>query len=218
MDAVGQRLEQFKDCLFDGGFRVAFDFRQARQLGFTLNDRDDRLLMLLTDDRIALPIAETLPIGHDSRARINAFAIRDLAAAVVLAIAFAAIFLAAEMSVEVAALALIGIDVLIDAFVAGGRLALDFERAADLFRRPVLLEQGINLLPSVRGNAGGIFFCLAARGGQVLGLFGAIATLAAIAFEFARNSARSTSKFAGDNKTARNRLLRKRKSGIVDLG
>jgi hypothetical protein len=188
MHAFSQRLEHFNDCLFDCGFRVTFDFRQSSQLRLPLNQRNDGLLMVLADDRVGLPVAKPSFTGNDGWAIIKAFTVGQLAASVVFAITFAALFLTAEMMVEVAALLLVSIDVLIDAFVTDRRLALLFERAADLFRRPVLLKQGVNLLPGVAGKARGIIFRLAARVGQMLRLFGTIATLTAIAFEFARDS------------------------------
>jgi len=114
-----------------------------------------------------------------------------LAAAVVFTLAFAALFLTAEMLMQVAALMLIGIDGLIDALVTDRGLAKLFARAADLFGRPVLAEQRVNLLPSGRSNAGGVVFGFTARVRKLLGLFGAVAALTPIAFEFARDGARN---------------------------
>ena len=73
-----------------------------------------------------------------------------------------------------------------------------FEGAADLFRRPILTQAGFDLLPSFSPDAGGMVFGFAARPGQLLGLFGAIAALAAIALEFARDGGRINRQFASD--------------------
>src|SRR5205085_7394714 len=173
-------LEQLDDCCLNCCLGLALNLSQARQLGLALNDRDDGLLMVLADDRIDFPVTNSLFIGDHGGALINAFAIGDLAAPVVLAIAFATLLLTTQMLVKVAALALVGIDVLIDMLMASRRLTLLFERAADLFRRPILFEPGVNLLPGFRGNAGGIGFHLAAQVSQMLRLFGAIAALTAI--------------------------------------
>src|SRR5205085_4059877 len=119
--------------------------------------------MVLANNRISFPVTEPFLRGDDGRALIDAIAIRQLATSVVFAVAFAPLFLAAEMLVEVAALALVGIDVLIDALVRGGRLALCFERAAKLIGLPILLHTGFDLLPSLGGDARGIGFGRAAR-------------------------------------------------------
>jgi hypothetical protein len=54
-----------------------------------------------------------------------------------------------------------------------------------LFRRPILAPTGFDLLPGLGLDAGGVGFGLTAYVGQLLGLFGAIAALTAIALEFA---------------------------------
>src|ERR1700761_5687735 len=141
--------------------------------------------MVLADDRVGLPITEPRFVCHYRRALINALAIRQLAAPVVFTITFAALLLAAQGLMKIAALALVGIDVLIDALVAGSLLSLRFESATDLFGRPILTQTGFDLLPGVGADAGGLFFRLAAGVGQLLGLFRAVAAPAAIAFEFA---------------------------------
>src|SRR3982751_1857908 len=137
MHTIGQRLEPFNDGLFDGGFGVAFNFRQACELRLSLDQRDDGLLMMLADDRVGLPVAEPRLVGHYSWALVNAFAIRQLAATVILAIAFAALLLTAQMLVELAALLFVSIEVLANAFVARCNLTSGFASAADLFGRPV---------------------------------------------------------------------------------
>jgi hypothetical protein len=52
MHAIRQRLEHVNDCLFDRCFRVAFDFRQSRQLRLPPDQRHDGLLVVLADDRV----------------------------------------------------------------------------------------------------------------------------------------------------------------------
>ena len=103
MHAINQRREHFDDGLFDGGFGVAFNFRQAGQLRLPLDQRDNGLLMVFADDRVGLPVAKPSFKGNDGWAIINAFTVWQLAAPVVFAVAFAALFLTAEMMVEEAA-------------------------------------------------------------------------------------------------------------------
>jgi hypothetical protein len=63
--------------------------------------------MVLADDRVSLPIAQSLFVGDNQRALVNAFAIGNLPTTVVLAVAFAALFLTTQMLMEVAALTFI---------------------------------------------------------------------------------------------------------------
>src|SRR5438045_8478911 len=112
MHALNQRFEQINDGLLHGFVGIAFNFRQARQLRASLDPRNDGLLMILADDGVGLPIAEPGLIGDHRRALIDAFAVRQLAATVIFTIALAALLLAAQMLIEVAALLLVSIDVL----------------------------------------------------------------------------------------------------------
>ena len=85
------------------------------------------------------------------------------------------------MSVQVTAPGLVSVEVLINALVGDRRQVVFFEVAGDLFRRPVPAQEGVNLLPGRRFDAGGILLCLTTVLGFLLSLLWAIATLAEIA-------------------------------------
>lgn len=118
---------------------------------------------MLSEDRVSFPVAESRAAGDHCRALRNALALRDLAAPVVSPVAFAAALLAPEVGVERAARLFIGIDVLIDALVTGGRLAASREGAVNLFWREVLAEQRGDLPPGVASDFSRILLGLAPR-------------------------------------------------------
>src|SRR5690349_4159135 len=100
---------------------------------------------------------------------------------------------------EVAALGFVGVDVLIDALMGKTGEVVLFEIASNLFGRPLLAQQGFDLVPGFACDAGSILFGLAALLGFVVGLFRAIATLTAIAPEFAGNSRFINVEFPGNS-------------------
>jgi hypothetical protein len=93
---------------------VLLNFGQARQLGLALDQRNYRLLVVLTDDGVGFPVAEPAFTGNGLRALSDPAAALELAAPVIAAIAFASLFLAAQVAKEGATLALVGVDVLIE--------------------------------------------------------------------------------------------------------
>src|ERR1044071_9124148 len=100
---------------------------------------------------------------------------------VILPIAFAPTLLQTQVGIETAALLLVGVNVLRDAFVAGRRLALSFEVAAELLRRPDLENQRFDLLPGFRLDPGGVVVRLTTGLRKVVSLFRAVATPAPVA-------------------------------------
>src|SRR5689334_14916161 len=162
--------------------------------------------MRFADDGVGFPVAEAGFFFDHRRALVNAFAVRDLPAPVAAAVTFAAFFAAAEVGVEVAARSFIGIDVLINALRGNAGKVVCFAVAGDLSGRPLQAQQRFDLLPGFGFDAGGILFGLAALLGFVVGLFGTIAAVAAIAPQFAGDGRFINRKFTSN--------LRLRKAGF----
>ena len=100
-----------------------------------------------------------------------------------MAIAFAPQLLAAQMAPEGAAGALVGIDALVEGFMADAGQALYLEKAGDLFRAPLLDELGLGEGPGGRINAVSVGCGPHAGHSQALCLLGPVATLPAVAGE-----------------------------------
>ncbi len=134
----GQWPQELADGLFDSLRRIALHLLQERQSRLAFHEADDSLVLVLADDRVRFPITDA-PSGLDHLgALFDAHPLRDVASAVVRAIAFAPLLLAAEMMMEVSARRLVSVDMLIDALMAETDPPLAPEMAGDLFRTPVL--------------------------------------------------------------------------------
>jgi hypothetical protein len=108
--------------------------------GCAFVDRDESLLLSSVDNQIGLPVAEATALGHDGRAQIDGDLVGEGAASLTVAITLPPGLLAAQSAVPRAAGALVGVDSLVDAFVADGSLSIDFEVAGALLRTPCLAE------------------------------------------------------------------------------
>ena len=113
-----------------------------------LHQRDHHALVALADDGVTLPVAYAAAFVNDGRALLNADAVFERAAPLLPAgIAFATHLLAAQVAKQAPARALVGIDVLVDAFVADGDWPLQLEPSADLFGGEVQAQVAVYLAP-----------------------------------------------------------------------
>ena len=112
--------------------------------GCAFVDRDQCLLLSGADDQIRLPIAEAATLGHDGRAQIDGDLIGDGAASLTDAITLSPDLLAAQGAVQRATGSLVGVDALVDAFVADGGLSIGSEVPGDLLRAPGLAKLDVN--------------------------------------------------------------------------
>jgi hypothetical protein len=135
---------------------------------------------------VGFPVAEPTFASDDLQALRNAAATCELTAPVIAAVAFAPLFLAAQVAKEGAALALVRVDVLIDALMANGGLSLQAEAARDLFRTPLVAQEALDLLPLGRWDVWAGALLLAGLS-LLISLLRAIAARALIAPEFARD-------------------------------
>ena len=114
----------------------------------------------------------------------NAFAVRELVAFIVSAVALAATLFQTQMFVERTALLFVRADVPIDALVADRRLALSLEVAAYLLRAEILPDERFYLMPGLSLRAGGVVSNAAARLSKPLSMDQILAT-----FKIAANAA-----------------------------
>src|SRR5450759_178606 len=92
------------------------------------------------------------------------------------------------MTMQRAAAPFVCIDVQIDAFMAHRWLFLQLQTPGDLLRTPLLAQEPLDLLPSLRSNPRTICVALPVEG-QFICLIRAIALLAAVAPQLARDRA-----------------------------
>lgn len=152
------------------------DEGQAR---FTLSQGDDGLFVALANDRIEFPVPQTGTTLHDGWAFIDGNAVGKLSSAVIGSVALLASLLATQVPMQVAAMALVCQDVLVDPFVADAQSLLLGQPEADLLGTPVLAQQAFYHTPVIIGDAG-LGFGLTAICHHLVGLFGTIALLATI--------------------------------------
>ena len=91
---------------------------QPCQFGLALDQTDNRLGVLASDDRVSFPITEPRFLRHHLRTLVNGDAVGNLPPPRVTAIAFTPLFLATQVARERATPCFVRIDVLINALVA----------------------------------------------------------------------------------------------------
>ena len=98
---------------------------------------------------------------------------------------------------EGAALALVSVDVLIDALMAHTRLTFQLETPRNLFRTPVAAEQTLDYSPRLRGDAWAVSGSVSGNG-QLVRLLGPVAALPLVAAHFTRDGAPVAAYYLGD--------------------
>lgn len=99
---------------------------------------------------------------------------------------------------QTAASAPVGIDVLIEGFVADSGLSVGFEIAGYLFRAPQLCKPGLGKGPSFSVNSAAVLSGLRTRLREFMCLFGPIATLAPVSAKLAADRGGMAVHDAGD--------------------
>jgi hypothetical protein len=106
----------------------------------------------LADHRVGLPVSGAGALLDDLRPLVDRNQAPDLAPALITPVAFPAPLLATQVGMEVAATALVRIDILEDPFVTDLQSRLPRQPAADLLRTPLLAQQTFNPFPSFGVN------------------------------------------------------------------
>ena len=142
--------------------------------------------MAPANDGITLPVAYAAAFVNDGRALLNADAVFERAAPLLPAgVAFAAHLLAAQVAKQVPARALVGVDVLVDAFVADTHWSLQLEPSADLLGGEVQAQVAVHLAPLLCIELACIAPCALAAAGPLMRPGGLVALDTRVALELA---------------------------------
>lgn len=117
------------------------DLLDQRETGLAFDQAHDGLPMVLADDGVCLPVANSAPRFDDGRAIVDGGPVRNRVAQIMLAVALPAYLLTAQVLPQPAASPLVRIDALIQ------RLRADLGMGADLFRAPLLPKLLLGKLP-----------------------------------------------------------------------
>ena len=139
------------------------------------------MLLASADNQIALPVAESFALADDSWTLVDRDLIGDGGTPLTAtAITFPAGLLAAQGVAQSAARPLVGVDTLVDAFVADGRQVVGSDVTGNLLGTPCLGKLGVDKGPSFGGNATPILPGLLPTMCEFVRLLGAVATLTPI--------------------------------------
>ena len=184
------RAQQFNDRLLH---HIGLPARQRSRQGkaaLALDQRDQHPLVALADDGVAPPVAQALAAVHNGRSVFDADAVRQRPAALVpAAIAFAALFLATQVTEQIPATGVVAVDVEINAFVTDGPGAFERQAPADLLGRQPQAHIALHLQPAFGLDRARIAAGQLARGGQQLSLRGHVALVATGELALAPNGA-----------------------------
>jgi len=181
------------------------DFAKQSEPRFSLRKGYHDWFLPFSDHRIDLPVAQTLSAIDHGWTLFNAMAVRQFSPSIILSVAFASLFLATQVSVEVSACLLILQNILIDPFMTDTNPFFLFQPARDLFRAPILSQQPLHPHPCLGRNPGYTF--LSAFHRQAVSLLRTIAASPSISLQFAAH--------AGFMDSDHLRNLRTRMSGFL---
>ena len=92
--------------------------RQEGISGLAFDQRDDHASVTLADEGIAFPIAHTAPAINNARAILDRDLVGDAATTGVATIALAPLLATAQITVELTTVTLVGVDKLVNPFMA----------------------------------------------------------------------------------------------------
>lgn len=156
MDAGRKRRQQGDHGIRDDLSRLGRHMGDQGIAGFAFIEGNQRLLMAGADDQIGLPVAEAATRIDDGRALLDGHLIGNGAAPVAATIAFPSHFLAAQSAVQHTPDAPVGVDALVDGFVADAGLVGGLEIAGDLLWTPQLGELGFGKGPCIGADAAAV--------------------------------------------------------------
>jgi len=114
----------------------------------SLGECDQSTAMILADDGIAFPVADTRLLINYFRAIINADTVFNHATSLLpTRVTLAALFLATQVTAKVAAVTLVGIDMLVDCFMADLKASFQLKPVGSLLWAQIFPYQPIDLSP-----------------------------------------------------------------------
>jgi len=156
MNTGRKRRQHGDDCVCDRSSRLGRDMRDQGIARLAFIDRNESLLMTGTNHQIGLPVAEAFAAIDNGRALVDRHLVGDGAAPFASAIALTPHLLATQGAMQGAAGAPVGVDALIDGFVADTRLSIGLEVTGDLLGAPQFAELGFGKGPCLRANAAAV--------------------------------------------------------------
>ena len=160
-------------------------FGDQGEARFALHQRNQRAALLTADDSVALPVTQTASLVHDRRTLIDAYPAFQLFPTVpARGVALPVGLLSAQVSVQIAALSLVGVEVKVDPLDADLDTLLFKDPGRSLLGTQVKPDESGHMLPVLIGDSvayGGLTPLL----GKPLRLGGAVSFLAAVSIDLA---------------------------------
>ena len=145
MYPILERQQQINDCRFQCFRALERQFGHQGETAFAFAKRHDRLTLVLADDGVQLPVADTSSRGDDGRTLVDRRAIGD---ADCLAAPTAAGTAVTQVQIQTPALAPVLADMAVNAGMADAGHALRLQVEADLLRTPVQTQTVLHRLPA----------------------------------------------------------------------
>ena len=164
-----------------------------------LHQSDQRALVAFADDRIALPVADAAFFINDGRALLDADPVLNHPTALLATgVALAAHLLAAQMTGQITAAALVLVDVLVNGFVADAKSTLQKQPTGHLLGGERQAQISLHMAPLPGANLIGIAPVTLAGTGLVVGLGGLVAAQPAVALNLACDGRYAAIELSGD--------------------
>lgn len=156
-------------------------------------------MLAFADDRIGLPMADLGALVGGPGPVLDAQAVDDAAPMLPSAgVALAALLLAAQVAVQIAAELLVGVDELVDPLVADLDSTFQASPLCDLLGAPVEPDKLRHAAPLLRRDAPSSAAGAGSILGQVVRLLGAVPALTAVAPKLPANRAGASAQSSGD--------------------
>ncbi len=175
--------------------------RHVRHQGiprFPLVERHQGLLMAGTDDQISFPVTKARAPIDDSRTLLDRHLILDGSAPITTAITLSPDFLAAQGKVQASAQTSVGVDALVNRFVADAGLTVGPQVTGNLLGAPQLTKPGLCEGPSVCRNTAAVLSGPHAGQRELMRLFRPIAAPTTVAAKLTADRCRMSVHEAGD--------------------
>jgi len=176
----GQRPQKAHDSLADCIGAFARHLSNHRQAGLSLAQGNQRPLVVFADDGVKFPVSQATTALNNGGTFVNKNPAWQLTPAAVAPIALPALLAAAKVQMQITPETLVMANVALNPLVADPAKPLLRQPQTDLFRAPVLAQQGFNPAPVLRRQSR-LRLALPALDRKALRLLRALAAPAAVA-------------------------------------
>jgi len=146
----GQRPQKAHDSLADCIRAFARYLSNHRQAGLSLAQGNQRPLVVFADDGVKFPVSHATTALNNVGTFVNKNPAWQLTPAAVAPIALPALLAAAKVQMQITPETLVMVNVAINPLVADPAKPILCQPQTDLFRAPVLAQQGFNPVPVIR--------------------------------------------------------------------